>query len=75
MKRISKPLSILTNRRALALAGVALAVTLSAAPHRAAAENASYGMPGDWLSQYVSARTVGMGGAFVAVADDPFGAT
>jgi hypothetical protein len=74
MKRISKPLSILTNRRALALAGVALAVTLSAAPHRAAAENASYGMPGDWLSQYVSARTVGMGGAFVAVADDPFGA-
>jgi hypothetical protein len=41
---------------------------------RASAQNASYGLPGDWLAQYVSARSVGLGGAFVAAADDPLGA-
>jgi hypothetical protein len=30
-------------------------------------------MPGEWLSQYGSARTLGLGNAFVATADDPFG--
>ncbi|HEX5131682.1 MAG TPA: PorV/PorQ family protein [Candidatus Krumholzibacteria bacterium] len=60
-------------RHAGACVAIAAAAGCLAAP-RASAENASYGVPGDWLAQYVSARTVGMGGAFVATADDPLGA-
>jgi hypothetical protein len=37
------------------------------------AEDQIGGAPGDWLSRYSSARSVGMGGAFVAVADEPLG--
>jgi hypothetical protein len=56
-------------RRAIA----ALALTLaSAAP--VAAQTQEGGVPGDWLARYTSARTLGMGGAFVAVADDALGA-
>ncbi|HOX24449.1 MAG TPA: PorV/PorQ family protein [Candidatus Krumholzibacteria bacterium] len=32
------------------------------------------GAPGDWLTRYAGARTVGLGGAFVAVADEAGGA-
>ncbi|HET6347635.1 MAG TPA: PorV/PorQ family protein [Candidatus Krumholzibacteria bacterium] len=35
--------------------------------------DANNGMPGDWLARYASARSVGLGGAFVAAADDPLG--
>lgn len=81
MKRIGLIRSILTlddhttfrSRRGLALA-LAMTAIAAVAPSRAAAENASYGLPGDWLAQYVTARAVGMGGAFVATADDPLGA-
>ena len=45
-----------------------LALVLSAAP--AVAEEADGGAPGSWLSDYVTARTLGLGGAFVAVADE-----
>lgn len=45
-----------------------LALALSAAP--AAAEEENGGAPGSWLSDYVTARTLGLGGAFVAVADE-----
>lgn len=38
-----------------------------------AAEDQNNGVPGDWLSQYLSPRAAGMGGAFVALADDPAG--
>lgn len=31
------------------------------------------GAPGDWLSSYATARTIGVGGAFVSVADEPIG--
>ncbi len=31
------------------------------------------GVPGDWLSHYASARSTGVGGAFVAVGDEPLG--
>ena len=31
------------------------------------------GVPGEWLSRYLGARTAGMGGAFVAVADEALG--
>ncbi len=37
------------------------------------AEDQKGGMPGDWLSMYGSARSIGVGGAFVAVADEPLG--
>lgn len=39
-----------------------------------AAEQAVHGLPGDWLSRYASARGVGLGGAMVAVADEPLSA-
>ena len=45
-----------------------LALVLSAAP--ATAEEETGGAPGSWLSDYVTARTLGLGGAFVAVADE-----
>ena len=36
----------------------------------ASAQEESGGAPGSWLSQYVGARTLGLGGAFVGMADD-----
>ena len=58
--------------------GFALAVlfvtTLAALCVTAArGEDQSSGMPGDWLSRYLGPRPAGVGGAFVAVADDPIG--
>ena len=51
---------------------LALAVlALRATPALAQAQNA--GAPGEWLSQFTSARTLGLGGAYVATADDPLG--
>jgi hypothetical protein len=38
------------------------------------AEDPDGGAAGDWLARYAGARSAGMGGAFVAVADDPSGA-
>ena len=38
-----------------------------------AQDNATAGVPGDWLSRYSGARSVGLGGAFVACMDDPIG--
>jgi hypothetical protein len=38
------------------------------------AESQTGGAPGDWLARYAGARTMGIGGAFVATADDPLGA-
>jgi hypothetical protein len=54
---------------------VTLALSLSAfASVPAFAEDQNHGLPGDWLSGYVGARTIGLGGAFVATADEPLGA-
>jgi hypothetical protein len=39
----------------------------------AAAETQNGGAPGDWLARYGAARSVGLGGAFVATADEPLG--
>ena len=55
------------GRAALAL----VVVVLGAAPARAQDSNA--GVAGEWLMQYGSARTQGLGGAYVAAADDPLG--
>jgi hypothetical protein len=40
-------------------------------PRLAPAQEANNGVPGDWLSRYASPRGVGLGGAMVAVADEP----
>jgi len=45
-----------------------LALSLCAGPARG--ENEAGGAPGAWLSTYVNARTLGLGGAFVGTADD-----
>jgi hypothetical protein len=39
----------------------------------ARAEDQVGGVPGEWLSQYLGARTAGIGGAFVAVTDEALG--
>ncbi len=52
--------------------GVALlALLLLAQPAGAQVQNA--GSPGEWFARYTTARTLGLGGAFVATADDPLG--
>jgi hypothetical protein len=38
-----------------------------------ASEDANNGVPGEWMSRYATARSSGLGGAFVAAADDPIG--
>lgn len=48
-----------------------LAVLLVADSARAQVQSA--GGPGEWFNRYTTARTLGLGGAFVAVADDPLG--
>jgi len=49
--------------------GVALIAAL-ALPAGAFADEENGGAPGSWLSQYVTARALGLGGAFVGTADD-----
>jgi len=39
----------------------------------AAAADQSAGVTGDWLARYTDARSLGLGGAFVALADEPLG--
>jgi hypothetical protein len=39
----------------------------------ARAQEQTGGVPGEWLSRYMSARTAGLGGAFVALANEPTG--
>jgi hypothetical protein len=51
-----------------ACAAVLLALSATAVPAMGQEENG--GTPGTWLSQYVTARTLGLGGAFVGVADE-----
>jgi hypothetical protein len=48
-----------------------LAVLALATP--AAAQEGTAGAPGEWLWRYTTARTLGLGGAYVATADDPLG--
>ena len=63
---------LLACRRAAGFAALVGAGLMSACG-AARAQDAVAGGPGEWLSQYTSARTLGMGGAFVAAADDPLG--
>lgn len=59
--------------RCAALAAAVLALIALTSPPARAGDQAG-GVPGDWLSRYAGARSVGMGGAFVATADEPIGA-
>jgi len=59
------------KRRAASLA-LGLCI-LAATGTGALAQDETGGAPGDWLSNYATARTVGVGGAFVSVADEPVG--
>jgi FlgD Ig-like domain len=62
------------NRTLLAcLRTAALLGLLSIATAPAAADPGTGGAPGSWLMNYAGARTLGMGGAFVATADDALG--
>jgi hypothetical protein len=48
-----------------------LAVLALATP--ASAQDGTAGAPGEWLARFTTARTLGLGGAYVATADDPLG--
>ena len=61
------------EKRALALALVFSTTLAVFGASPVSAEEQASGMPGDWLSQYLGPRPAGIGGAFVAVADDPIG--
>jgi hypothetical protein len=59
-----------TDRRRALRAALVTTILLAAAGSARAADG-SEGLAGDWLTRYASARSVGMGGATVAVADEP----
>jgi len=59
------------NRRLHILVAAMLAACIL--PAIAFAQTESGGTPGSWLSGYAGARTIGLGGAFVATADDALG--
>ncbi len=61
-----------THRALGTIIALGFAFTALAAAN-ALAEEQNGGAPGDWLSRYASARSAGVGGAFVAVADEPLG--
>src|SRR5258706_3275454 len=60
-------------RRSVRLAALA-ALLLAVCARPGYAQTPGAGAPGEWLTQYSSARTLGLGGAFVASADDALGA-
>lgn len=58
--------------RNIGIGGVALVLLAAFAPASHAAQ-ADAGAPGEWLAQHTTARTLGLGGAFVGTADDALG--
>jgi len=60
------------THRASILAIAALVAALS--PCTARGQSQDGGVPGQWLTGYAGARSLGMGGAFVSVADEALGA-
>jgi hypothetical protein len=62
------------NRTLRFVFGMAALAALAAGAGTARAADAEGGLPGEWLTGYSGARTLGMGGAFVATADDALGA-
>jgi len=62
------------NRFPILPVGVVTAAVVLTGAIPAAAEELAGGVPGEWLSSWSGARTVGMGGAYVAWAQEPMGA-
>jgi hypothetical protein len=62
------------NYRGVALAVILIAGLVAAYGNPARAEDQNGGIPGDWLSRYMGPRTAGIGGAFVATANEATGA-
>ena len=62
-----------TDSRGAMLAAMLLTTALALAGGAASADEQTAGASGEWLSRYTSARTLGLGGAYVAMADDPLG--
>ena len=50
-----------------------VAFVLAGAANSFAAGDPNGGAPGDWLARYSAARSLGMGGAFVAASNEPLG--
>jgi hypothetical protein len=55
------------------IGGAALATVLLLGAVVPARAEETAGAPGEWLAQYATARTLGLGGAYVAIATDPLG--
>lgn len=62
-----------TPHRIRPLAAAATLLVLLAWAGAVPAETQDGGLPGDWLTSYRSARSIGMGGSFCAVADQSLG--
>jgi len=60
---------VVAARVAAWLATAALAMSVATA----SAQEENAGAAGEWLSRYSSARTLGLGGSYVSLADDPLG--
>ena len=61
------------GRRFIRCAGITSLAAAGLWSQPAHAEELTGGIPGEWLSHYSSARTAGLGNAFVASANEPFG--
>ena len=62
-----------TTVKASIRAATCAAMLVAGSASWAHAQEQNAGGPGEWLMQYTTARTLGLGGAYVAVADDPLG--
>jgi hypothetical protein len=61
------------GRRFIRCAGISSLVAAGIGAQPAQAQDFTGGVPGEWLSRFSSARTAGLGNAFVASANEPFG--
>lgn len=62
-----------TTMKASIRAAAACVVWLLAGSQARAQDQQNAGGPGEWLMRYSTARSLGLGGAYIAVADDPLG--
>jgi hypothetical protein len=62
------------NYRGISLTVIIIAGLIFIGGSAAQAQDQNGGAPGEWLSRYMGPRTAGIGGAFVATANEPAGA-
>jgi len=62
-----------TMKASIRAAALTAALLAAGTARETRAQEATAGGPGEWLSRYATARTLGLGGAYVATADDPLG--